>query len=115
MNQKLVKSAIKITIAIVLVIVVLSCINYALHLKKPEITQSNTYVSGSSVYSIVTVQNNTPFDYSEIWTAKITQYGNTVESSPLHVKLKASEEATFTFIFPSVYSLDEHYIITWGV
>jgi len=115
MSQKLVKNVIKVTIAIVLVIVVLSCINYGLHLKQPEITQSKTYVSGSSVYSVVTVQNNTPFDYSEIWTAKITQFGDTVESSPLHIKLKANEEATFTFVFPSLYYLDEHYIITWGV
>jgi len=114
-NQKTIKNIIKIIGVIILVIIVLNCVNYGLHLKKPEITQSKTYVNGLSVHSIVTIQNNTPFDYNEIWTAKITQLGYTIESSPAHIKLNANEEATFTFIFPSLSYLDEHYIITWGV
>lgn len=113
MDQKL-KNVIKIAGIVILVIVVLGCIIYGFHLKKPEITQSKTYVSGSSVYSIITVQNNTPFDYSEIWVSKITQYGSTVESAPIHIKLNANEESTFTFVFPSVNYLDENYMITWG-
>ena len=115
MSQKAVKNVIKVAGIIIIIIVILGCINYGLHLKKPEITQSKTYVSGSSAYSVVTIQNNTPFDYSEIWTAKITQYGYTVESTPVHIKLNANEESTFTFVFPSVSYLDEQYIITWGV